>query len=365
MIASHIAPNSLSNGSTFISYQSMTDAHHSDAPLNSIIRFGKFKGRHLNDALHDKGFFEWIQSLSQSPIPKSAEIGDCYLYSLQMLADKRNTGVDIIIERKDLKQQVAIAREKIAELESIYTQEHQAVECIRARLFLLLSPTYEKLDALRIQVDYRRRFLEAILQGDNEKAEVVAEEEQHARSTNQQAYEEAGQSAANKPVLNEQERAELRTIYRKLASLYHPDKYANDPESQDSYIELMKQINQAKDAGAIDTLRDIAESPNRFLESAGRRSLVLDDSSEFEGLQLLYIKLLERIGEVQKQLDELRSSSDYELWKLCEQDPDLLDTIAEGQIRDLEEEALKLEDECKSIGDEINRNLDPESPLRI
>jgi hypothetical protein len=329
------------------------------------LTFGKYKGRHFRDALSDAAVMIWLQNLSHSPIPNSVATGNWYLNELQCL-DRRD-GVQLFesLELSELRARISESREKIAELDSIYTQEHQAVECIRARLFLLLRPTYEKLDALRIQVDYRRRFLEAILQGDNEKAEVVAEEEQHARSTNQQAYEEAGQSAANKPVLNEQERAELRTIYRKLASLYHPDKYANDPESQDSYIELMKQINQAKDAGDINTLRDIAESPNRFLESAGRRSLVLDDSSEFEGLQLLYIKLLERIGEIQKQLDELRSSSDYELWKLCEQDPDLLDTIAEGQIRDLEEEAFKLEEECNSIGDEINRNLDPESPLRI
>lgn len=329
------------------------------------LAFGKYKGRCFRDALSDAAVMNWLQNLSQSPIPNSAVIGNWYLNELQCV--DRRAGVQLFecLELSELRARIADSREKIAELDSIYTQEHQSVECIRATLFLLLRPTYEKLDALRIQVDYRRRFLEAILQGDNEKAEVVAEEEQHARSSNYQAYEEAGQSAADKPVLNEQEKFELRTIYRKLATLYHPDKYANDPESQDSYIELMKQINQAKDAGDINTLRDIAESPNRFLESAGRRSLALDDSPEFEDLQLLYIKLQERIVELQKQLDELRSSSDYELWKLCEYEPDLLNTIAEEQIRDLGEEACKLEDECSVLADEINRNLDPDSPLRI
>lgn len=343
----------------------MSDTHYSGDPLHLIIPFGKFKGRCLRDALHDSSLFEWVKRLSESPIPKSAEIGCCYLYSLQARPGQCNADISVNIDLHNLREQIAIAREQIAELDLVYTHEHQAVESVRAKLFLLLRQSYEKLDSLRIQVDYRRRFLEALLQGHSDQAEIIAEEEQHAQSKNHQAYEEAGHSASHKPALDEQERAELRAIYRKLAALYHPDKYANDPESQDSFIELMKQINQAKDEGNIIILRDIAENPNQFLESSGRRSLDLDDNSEFDSMQLLYIKLQERIGELQKQLDELRTSSDYELWKLCEQDPGFLDTIAEEQIRDLEEEARKLEDECSILADEINQNLDPDSPLRI
>ena len=343
----------------------MADSQCSGEPLHLIIPFGKFKGRCLKDALHDRILFEWVKRLSQSPILKSAEIGHCYLNSLQMLPRQCNAEIYVIIEFKSLREQIAIAREQIAELDLVYTQEHQAVQRVQAKLFLLLRPIYEKLDSLRIQVDYRRRFLEALLQGESENARIIAEEEQNARSSNHQAYEEACPLASDKPALDEQERAELRAIYRKLAALYHPDKYVNDPDSQDSFIELMKQINQAKDAGDINILRDIAENPNQFLESTGRRALDLDDGSEFDSLQLLYIKLQERIGELQKQLDELRFSSDYELWKLCEQDPNLLHTFAEEQIRDLDEEARKLEDECSVLAEEINRNLDADSPLRI
>lgn len=331
----------------------------------SRLAFGKYKGRFFREALSDAAFMKWLQNLSQSPILSSVAIGNWYLDELQCV--DRGSGVQPFEspELNELRASIEKLREKIAELDSTYTQEHQAVECIRAKLFLLLRPTYEKLDALRIQVDYRRRFLEALLQGHSDQAVIIAEEEQYAQSSNHQAYEEAGQSASNKPALDEQESAELRAIYRKLAALYHPDKYANDPESQDSFIDLMKRINQAKDAGDINILRDIAENPNLFLVSTGRRSLDLDDSSEYDSLQLLYIRLQERIGELQKQLHELRTSTDYELWKLCEQNPDFLNTIAEEQIRDLDEEAHKLEDECSVLADEINRNLDPDSPLRI
>lgn len=336
-----------------------------NASFPERLAFGKFKGRHFHDALSDVAVMNWLQNLSQSPIPKSVAIGYWYLDELQCVDRGSRVQPFESPELNELRASIEKSREKIAELDSIYTQEHQAVECIRARLFLLLRPTYEKLDALRIQVDYRRRFLEALLHGHSDQAEIIAEEEQYAQSSNHQAYEEAGQSASNKPALDEQESAELRAIYRKLAALYHPDKYVNDPESQDSFIGLMKQINQAKDAGDINLLRDIAENPNQFLERTGRRSLDLDDSSEFDSLQLLFIRLQERIGELQQQLDNLRSSSDYELWKLCEHEPDLLNAIAEEQIRDLEEEACKLEDECSVLADEINRNLAPNSPLRI
>jgi hypothetical protein len=343
----------------------MANAHYSNDPLHIIISFGKFKGRCLTDALHDSSLFEWVKRLSQSPILKSAEIGWYYLYSLQVRLDQCNTDICVNIDLHNLWEQIAIAREQVAELDLIYTQEHQAVESVQAKLFLLLRQTYEKLDSLRIQVDYRRRFLEALLQGHSDQAENIADEEQHAQSKNHQAYEDVGQSASHKPSLDGQERAELRVIYRKLVALYHPDKFANDPESQDSFIELIKQINQAKDAGDINILRDIAENPNQFLESTGRRSLDSDDNSEFDSMQLLYIKLQEKIGELQKQLHVLRASSGYELWKLCEQNPDFLNTIAEEQIRDLEEEARKLEDESSVLADEINLNLDPDSPLRI
>jgi hypothetical protein len=343
----------------------MTDRDVSSAASVSRISFGKYKGTLLSEALLNTGLLEWIKGLSLSPIPKAAAIGVCYLESLQRFASESGIEIHTDPESEHLQVKIAEYRDRIAELDFIFTQELQAVEGIRSKLFLLLRPTYEKLDTLCIKVEYRYRFLEALLQGRYDDLEIIAEEEQHARSSNHQVYEEADQSASRKPVLNEQERTELRTIYRKHAALYNPDKFASDPKFLDSYTELIKHFNQAKDAGDINVLRDIAENPNQFLESTGRQSIDLDDSSEFESLQLLCINLQEEIKELQKRLDELRSSGDYELWKLCEHEPDLLNAITHEQIRDLEKEALKLEAEGTLLADEINQTLDPDSPLRI
>lgn len=343
----------------------MTDRDRFITASVSRISFGKYKGKLLREALLDTSLFQWIKGLSFSPIPKAAAIGACYLENLQRFASESCIEIHVHPELEDLQVKIAECRERIAELDFILMQERQAVEGIRSKLFLLLRPTYERLDTLRIKVEYRHRFLEALLQGRSDDLEIITKEEQRARSSNHQAYDQADQSASSKPVLNEQERAELRTIYRKLAALYHPDKYASDPEVLDSCVEIMKLVNQAKDAGDINVLRDIAEKPNHFLESTCRRSIDLDGSSEFESLQLLYINLQEKLEELQKRLDEFRSTSDYELWKLCEHESDLLNAIANEQIRDLEKEALRLEAECGLLADEINRSLDPGSPLRI
>lgn len=343
----------------------MTASHHSIAGPDSRITFGKYKGTPLKDALCSPSILAWIKRLSSSPISKSAAIGTYYLASIERLACESGIERNIASELQDLRAQIADACELMAELDILYTREHQAIDRLQAKLFSLLRPTYEKLDTLNITYEYRRFFLKAILQGNNDHARIIAEEEQSAQSKNHQEYEEADQLASDNPSSTEQERAAIEAMYRKLATLYNPDKCSSDPESQDSCNELMKQINQIKDLEHIPILRDIAVYSTKFLESTGCQSLDLGDGSESESLQLLFTKLQERIAGYRNQLDNLRSSSDYELWKLCEQDPDLLITIAEEQIRDLDEEARKLEDECSALAGEINRNLEPDSPLRI
>jgi DNA polymerase-3 subunit epsilon len=330
----------------------------------SEIPFGKFKGRNFEEAANDKELIEWIRFLTKSPIPKSADIGRWYLDQLNINSPP---GLQIYVsaETNDIQALIAAAREELAELDSAYTEEHQAVGTIRSKLFVLLRPAYEKRDALQIKIEYRRRFLDALLRKDQAEAEIVSEEAKKASEANRESYEQAANEAAEKPVLSDEGQAELRDIYRKLAALYHPDRYANDVSKQKAYAELMKIINQAKDSGAIEILREIARDPNQFLAAHGYEFLNLQDETELKDLELLYKMLQEKIQQSQRLLDELRASGDYELWTLCQQDEAFLDSVARDQIQDLEKDILELESESEALADEIRKLTGPDCPYQI
>lgn len=330
----------------------------------SSIPFGKYKGRNVAEAANDRELLEWIRLLSKSPIPKSADIGKRYLIELNGNSLPA-LQVYIAQEMKDIQSLIAAAREQLVELDAIYTEENQAVAAIRSKLFILLRHAYEKRDALQIKIEYRRRFLDALLRQDHPKAEIISEEAKKASEANRESYEQAANEAAEKPVLSDEQQAELRDIYRKLAALYHPDRYVNDASKQKAYAELMKIINQAKDSGAIEILREIARDPNQFLAAHGYEFLNLQDETELKDLELLYKMLQDKIQQSQSLLDELRASGDYELWTLCQQDDAFLDSVAKDQIQDLEKEILELESESEALADEIRKLTGPDCPYQI
>lgn len=330
----------------------------------SSIPFGKYKGRNIEEAANDKELLEWMRLLAKSPILKSADIGKRYLIELN---DNSMPGLQVYVapEIKHIQALIAAAREQLVELDVIYTKEHQAIAAIRSKLFMLLRPAYEKRDALQIKIEYRRRFLDALLRKDQAEAEIVSEEAKKASEANRENYEQAANEAAEKSVLSDDEQVELRDIYRKLAALYHPDRYVNDTRKQKAYAELMKIINQAKDSGAIEILREIARDPNQFLAAHGYEFLNLQDETELKDLELLYKMLQDKIQQSQSLLDELRASGDYELWTLCQQDDAFLDSVAKDQIQDLEKEILELESESDALADEIRKLTGPDCPDQI
>ena len=56
-----------------------------------------------------------------------------------------------------------------------------------------------------------------------------------------------------------------RTGWRKLVKLDHPDRFAREPEKLETYHKLSSTINEARDAGDVAALREIAHDPDGFL----------------------------------------------------------------------------------------------------
>ena len=258
-------------------------------------------------------------------------------------------------ELEQLRQLVAGARAQLAELETDYTKEKSRVDSVQAVLFRLLREHYQKRDGLRLTVDYRRKFLDSLTRGDRQEGMDAAKDFEQAKTQSDKDYEELSAAADKKKNLTAEQEAELTQLWKKLVKLYHPDRCANEPDKLETYHKLTAAINQAKDTGDIETLREIAEDPEGFLLRKGWANLDFSDKEELTQLKRLHETLQKEIAAVTESLKELRESPDYELCQIAEQKPGVLDELAAERAKQLEIENAELEKQAERLAKEIKR----------
>jgi DNA polymerase-3 subunit epsilon len=256
-------------------------------------------------------------------------------------------------ELVQLHQLVAGARAQLAELETDFTKEKSRVDAVQAVLFRQLRGHYQKRDGLRLTVDYRRKFLDSLTRGDRQEGMDTAEDYEQAKTQSDQDYEELAAAADKKKNLTAEQEAELTQLWKKLVKLYHPDRFANEPDKLETYHKLTAAINQAKDSGDIEMLREIAEDPQGFLLRRGWANLDFSDKEELTQLKRLHETLQKEIAAVAESLKELRESPDYELCQLAEQKPGILDELAAERAKQLEIENAELEKQAELLAKQI------------
>jgi DNA polymerase III epsilon subunit-like protein len=356
----------------------------------SRIAFGKHKGRLFQEARKDAELRRWLGWLAGSSNARSAKMGHWYLRQLETQTEpqvaavfaapaikgKGNraekpgaVGVAALViyvnpELEQLRQLVAGARARLAELEVSYTTEKSRVDTVQAILFRRLAEHYQKRDQLRLIVDYRKKYLDSLIRGGDEEAKQTEENYERAKTQADKDYEETAAAVAEKKQLTGEEEAELAKLWKKLVKLYHPDRFAHEPEKLETYEKLTAAINRAKDSGDIETLREIAEDPHGFILRQGWASLDFSEEAELTQLRRLYETLqLEIIGVIES-LGQLRESPEYELWQISEKRPGVLDELAAERAKVLEKERAALEKEAERLAGEI-KELAGEAPTRI
>lgn len=138
-----------------------------------------------------------------------------------------------------------------------------------------------------------------------------------------------------------------------MVKLYHPDRFAHEPEKLETYHKLTAVINRAKDSGDIKTLREIAEDPHGFILRQGWASLDFSDTAEIGQLRRLYETLQLEIISVIESLNQLRESPDYELCQLSGQKAGLLDELASERATLLDQESAELKEQAERLAEEI------------
>ena len=258
-------------------------------------------------------------------------------------------------ELEQLHQFVAGARSRLAELEVEFAKEKSRVDAVQAVLFRQLRGHYQTRDRLRLTVDYRRKFLDSLTRGDRQEEMKAAEDYERAQTQTDKDYEELAAAADKKKQLTAEEEAELSRLWKKLVKLYHPDRFANEPEKLETYHKLTAAINQAKDTGDIGTLREIAEDSHGFMLRQGWAKLDFADVEELAQLKRLHETLQQEIAAVTESLKALRESPDYELCQIAEQKLGALDELAVERTKQLELENKALEMQADLLAKEIKR----------
>ena len=258
-------------------------------------------------------------------------------------------------ELKQLRQLVAGARAQLAELETDYTKEKSRVDVVQAVLFRLLRGHYQKRDRLRLVVDYRRKFLDALTRGDSETAKQAEQNFEQAKTQADSDYEELAAAADKKQQLTAEQEAELTRLWKKLVKLYHPDRFAGEPDKLETFNNLTAAINFAKDNGDIATLREIAEDPAGFLLRKGWATLDFSDKEELNQLKRLHETLEAQSKSVLEALKQLRASPDCELCQLAEKKSGVLDELAAERAKQLEFENADLERQAEQLAEKIKK----------
>jgi len=340
----------------------------------SVLTFGKFKGRAFREAMHDPDLAEWLEWLSESKNERSSAMGKWYLRNISVVSEDEEltvTHIDIgsskhqqnkdttrsgivvyqDIELQAIKKLVDAARERLADLESIYSAESNKVAVVNSSLFKLLSAEYRKRDQLSRIIKYRKRFLDSFYSHSDHEEDIFEGYEEEEKNSNKE-YEEAESAAESVQELTQEQKTDLKKIYKKLASLYHPDRAQSDVEIK-AYTVLMSAINLAKEKNDIEMLRKIANDPDSILQEAGEVTLGIRDRDDVSDLKRVYQVLQVKIVEIISKINDLKEDPQYELATLVERKPSYLDETAEEMKKELLEEISSLEVESSHLAREI------------
>jgi DNA polymerase-3 subunit epsilon len=257
---------------------------------------------------------------------------------------------------------VNAARARLAELQAAYTVQKSKVDGLQARLFGRLRQYHQERERLRLIVSYRRQFLDTLPRQGEEKAEGVRREYHEAKARSDREYEETAAAMAAKKELTGEEEAELAKLWKTLVKLYHPDRFAHEPDKLETYSKLTAAINRAKDNGDLDTLRQIASDPHGFILRQGWASLDFREEEHAARMRKLLESLEAEILHVLEATNQLHESPEFEFYELTARNAEMFDEVVSKQTMLLEKEISERKAEANRLFEEIEKLTSQRQP---
>ena len=204
-------------------------------------------------------------------------------------------------------------KETIDELKSTITELEDALESIDEddENYEELTQAYhelkEELEKLEDELELQEKELEKAKEFiEDESIEQEYEEVKSHYEEFESEYEHIKESVQNSPTLNDEEKKELKSLYKKAARLCHPDIVPD--ELKEKAHELMQKLNDAYSKKDISKVKEI-------LHSLQNGTSFEVSSETIEDKELLKQKIKEykqNIEDLKSELEEIKSDDTYQ-----------------------------------------------------
>ncbi len=230
------------------------------------------------------------------------------------------------VSTSDIKPRLRI---EIRLLENDVTLLEERKAGIVAKLEQLAHQLRQHLGELLIRyADLEARLAEQRAQKTGSRIDRIEYEEaqQKAQATREQVL---GSAEKQIPVLDTEEQADIKKMYREAALMAHPDRFAGNPDKEAEATRLMAQLSAVYQENDVERVREIWQA----LKEGTAFSMDLDEIDDLARLELIRDKLLTKREALESDIRSLESTAD---WKVSEQYRDDLTLYFDEVKRDLE-----------------------------
>lgn len=255
---------------------------------------------------------------------------------------KSNTSLDEPLEKRELEKAISEREKKLNALIDEIEQLKIDLTVVKQEYDVKVGRLYLKLDEVDLEILKFKKIEDLISKGFSfEEAQKVVEETlRKKREQIEEEYkklDEEEKDIENRKDISEEDKAELKKLWRKLAHKYHPDK-ANGNE------EMMKKINKAYAEGDLETLRAIDQN------EVGADIEV----KTIEALKNKLVGLEKSINKISKEFEQLKRSEWYILKenidKAKKQKRDILGELADKVLTDIAKKENQVSELKKKYG---------------
>ena len=294
--------------------------------VNDIEEFNREYNFHLGEIIKDilnlKKEILYKKTIKQQKAKKK------YQEDIQTFEDTKET----IVELKSTISELEDALDSIDENDENYKELSEAYNELKEEL--------EKLeDELELQEEELNKAKEFI---EDESIEQEYEEVKSHYEEFESEYEHIKESVQNSPTLNDEEKKELKSLYKKAARLCHPDIVPD--ELKEKAHELMQKLNDAYSKKDISKVKEILHS----LQNGTSFEVSSETIEDKELIRAKIKEYLKNIETIQSEIEEIKEDETYQTIVTLDDWDGYFEELRGG----LEAEKGRLEEEAREVLEE-------------
>lgn len=255
---------------------------------------------------------------------------------------KSNSAIDEPLEKRELQKDIHEKEEELNTLIDKIEQLKIDLSVVKQEYDVKVGRLYLKLDEVDLEILKFKKIEDLINKGLSfEEAQKVVEETlKKRREQIEEEYKKLNEDEKDiedRKNISEEEKTELKKLWRKLAHKFHPDK-TNEGD------EMMKKINKAYSEGDLETLRAIDQNET----GADIETLTIEAlKNKLEGLE-------KSIKKISKEFEPLKRSEWYilkeNIEKAKKQKRDILSELADKVLTDIAKKQNQVDELKKKYG---------------